>query len=169
MGLDYVELAILSTSSGCLVLLLVLLLGIRAFTRSFSNIPAIFNQFLQGMLWDESVEEAEDGTKVVTRKPSAQLVGAIQAIVPVVAPILMKEGAAWAKKNVKIGNPIGGESGEGGLGGLGGLIGTMLPKQYQKFAPILGPILERFLPGLAGGGQSSPGGIASSGPVAKVR
>jgi len=164
MGLNYIDLAILCTSSGCLVLLLVLLLGIRLLTRSFSNIPALFSQFLQGMIWEESIEEAEDGTKVHVRKPSAQLVGAIQAVVPVVAPVLMKEGMQWAKANIKL-NPssiIGAAGGaEGGLGGLGAMIGQMLPKRYEKFAPLLGPILERFVPGL-GGSPTAPGGTSAN-------
>ena len=160
--MDLLEWTICAISASNLVLLTLLWLGIRQFSKLFSNIPAIFSQFLQGMLWEESVEEAEDGTKVVTRKPSAQLVGAIQAVVPVVAPVLMKEGMEWAKKNIKL-NPssiIGAAGGGGGgLGGLGALVGQMLPKQYQKFVPILGPILERFIPGL-GGNPTAPGGTA---------
>jgi len=154
-------------SSSVLVLLLLLIAGVRQFTRSLGNIPALFKQFLDGMLWEDAEIVAEDGTKAIQRRPNSQVVAAIQALVPVIAPVLLAEGSKWAKENIKFKMPEGMMGGSEGGSPLAGIIGQFLPKKYQGIAGLIGPFLGRMLPGLGGGAPGAPGG--STGPVAKVR
>lgn len=133
-----------------LALLCIFLIGIRAFTRSFGNLPGLFKQLIEGFLWEESVEEAADGKKVVVRKPSKQFLASLEAIVPAVAPVLMKAGSQWVKENVKIG-----KAGAGGPGlDLANLDPSaflgMLPKRYQGIAGLLMPFVGKFLGGMGG-------------------
>jgi len=150
------------TIGGVLVVLLMLLAGLRVLAKSFGSIPQLFTQFLRSMLWEESVEEAEDGTKVVVRKPSSQLVDGIKAIAPVVIPVLLREGTEWAKKNVKLGGgsgPLAGLGGEG-LEGMAGALISQLPKRYQGLAAMALPFLSKFL----GGGSPTGGGPGAQTP-----
>jgi hypothetical protein len=110
---------------------------------------------VEGFLWENSEEVDEDGKKHMVRRPSAQLVAAVESIVPVVAPLMLKSGAAWAQKNFKPGP--GGGSGGGGIGSLLGFI----PKKYQglaeMFLPQIQGLLGKFLGGVQGtGGAKGP-------------
>ena len=174
---DIVFYVILGLSAASLAVLTLLLLGIRAFSRVFSNIPATIQHFIDGFLWEESTEEGEDGVKRVVRKPSKAFLAQIETIVPVVAPILMKQGVEWAKKNVKIGNMApGGAPGagldlgsvvgglaQGGLGKALGLKGTV-----GKLADTFGPaLIQRFAGGFLGGGAGAKPAAQGGGALIK--
>ena len=151
-----------------------LLLGIRAFARRFSNIPAVIQGFVDSFMWEESEEVQSDGVKRVVRKPSAQFAAMVQTIVPVIAPLIMQEGVKWAKTNIKFGGP-GGAGGPGldlgGLmGGAGGGIGKMLGLKggLGKLADAFGPtLIQKFLPSLGGGAAKPAEGGASTNPFLK--
>jgi len=160
----YIETGLLSA---ILTVSALLLLGIRAFARVLRDIPALIGSFTKQLLWVDEEIEAEDGTKKLVRKPSPQLVEGLQAILPVVAPVLVAEGAKWAKANIK----LGGGSPIGGLGGspadLSGLIASMLPKKYQALAGLAMPFLGKLIPGL-GGSATPEAGATGTNPYANA-
>lgn len=96
------------------------------------------------MVWSETEEIDENGTKKLVRKPNPAFVAALEEIVPVVTPILIAKGKEQLQK-MKFVGPDGAPA-----GGLGALVGQMLPGKMKQFGPLLEPFIQRFLGGLGG-------------------
>ena len=151
---------LLVISTANLVLLGLLLGGIRWFTAKLAPILGTASTLMALFQFEEVEEEGKDGEKVKVRRPNPQLLATIEAFVPIAAPIMLKAGKEWMAKNVKIGQGGAPIDPNDLMGGLSGLIGQFLPKKFQQYAPVIGPLLSKFVPGLGGGAVTK--GTASS-------
>jgi hypothetical protein len=153
---DPVELANLVLSGTLVGLFVLLLLGIRALP---SIIEYKVGQFAQKLLWEDTIEEV-DGKKVTVRRPNPAVVAQIQALVPVLAPVLMKEAGTWAQKNLLKPGSGGSAGGAGGFD-LANMDPTMLTqalgmkKSQAGLVSLAMPLIQRFLGGALGGPKAA--------------
>lgn len=146
---------------GVLGLFGAILLGIRQLSRLFSDIPGLIQRLAGQFLWEEEEVTGEDGSKKLVKRPSKQLAAAVEALAPVVMPLLLAQGKRMLSK-VSLSHP-GDSSGAGGLSSLLGA-GGMLPKRIMGIdSSLLLTLAERFLPGLLSKGSGGTGGGGGGG------
>lgn len=144
--MDPVEIAVLGVSSATLGLLVLLLIGIRAFSQKINQFETNLGQMLIGFIWDESIETI-DGKKVAVRKLKPEVGAAIAALAPVLMEKALPLAIDWLKKNIKLGGPQGIMGTPGAGGGLGTALAGVrgIPAWLKPFLPFLEPMIAKFL------------------------
>ena len=170
--MDLAILGLYVLSGASLLAFVLLLLGLRSLSAQIlpvlAQVQAIrsnLGAFVSSMIWSEDEQTDAKGVSHTVKRLNPQVQEALEAIVPAITPFVVAHGLDWLKKN---GSKL--ERGTGGPG-MGGLLSGILGGGSGKgsgdlMEQLLPTLLERFLPGLLGGGGS--GGAGGGGNTSNV-